>query len=97
MDGMKVITIDRLLIERIQKLEKRMSQLDTDVQALTAAVATLVGVVNQAVEALGTIANESTDDAAVVAANTAIAGLTSSLTAALNPDPAAPTPAAPTS
>lgn len=57
-----------------------MSVLDTDVQALTGKVATLTTAVNAAVVTLQTIANESTDDAAVKAANIAIDQLTTKLT-----------------
>lgn len=81
----------RLIIERIHQLEKRMSQLDTDVTALTGAVAALTDAVNIALTALGTIADTSTDDAAVVAATTAIQSLTAGLVAATPQPPAAPT------
>lgn len=71
-----------------------MSQLDTDVVALTGKVATLEALVGQAVTALQNIASESTDDAAVVAANTALDGMATSLSTALSPPTSpAPTPA----
>lgn len=87
----------RVIIDRIHNLEKRMSQLDTDVQALSAAVTTLTSVVNDAITALGTIVDTSTDDAAVVAASQAIAGLTASLQAATPAPPASPVTETPAS
>lgn len=62
-----------------------MSQLDTDVAALTDAVATLTGVVTSAIDALGAIVDTSSDQAAVEAATAAIADLTTQLAAAQAP------------
>lgn len=59
-----------------------MSQLDIDVALLTTNVAALTTAVNTAIVTLQTIANESTDDAAVKAANIAIQALTVKLNAA---------------
>lgn len=76
------------LINQLRRTEYIMSQLDTDVAALTGAVATLTDVVTSAISALGAIVDTSSDQAAVEAANAAIADLTTKLAAALAPAPA---------
>lgn len=81
------------LINQLRRTENIMSQLDTDVAALTGAVATLTDVVTSAISALGAIVDTSSDQAAVEAANAAIADLTTKLAAALAP--AAPVEAPP--
>lgn len=81
------------LIYQLRRTEYIMSQLDTDVAALTGAVATLTDVVTSAISALGAIVDTSSDQAAVEAANAAIADLTTKLAAALAP--AAPVEAPP--
>lgn len=75
------------LINQLRRTENIMSQLDTDVAALTGAVATLTDVVTSAISALGAIVDTSSDQAAVEAANAAIADLTTKLAAALAPAP----------
>lgn len=65
-----------------------MSKLDDDVAALSGAVTALTVIVGDAIAALGNIVDTSSDEAAVEAATSAIAGLTVSLTAAT---PVAPT------
>lgn len=95
-EGFSTRALNRL-VRQLYKMEKLMSQLDTDVAALTAAVGTLTGVTLSAIDALGHIVNTSADEASIEAANLAIADLTARLAAAL-PAPApvpAPTEPAP--
>jgi peptidoglycan hydrolase CwlO-like protein len=80
------------LIRRLAKMEKLMSQLDTDVAALTDAVTKLTAVAASAIDALGHIVDTSADEASVEAANAALAKLTTDLAAAI-PAPPAPAPA----
>lgn len=68
-----------------------MSQLDIDVAALTAAVVTLTGVTQSAIDALGHIVDTSADEKAIEAANVAIADLTARLAAAIPVVPVTPT------
>lgn len=83
---------DLKLILMLERMEKHMSQLDTDVATLTAAVTTLQGVVATVVTTLQGIVDTSSDDAAVVAATAALTSITTSLQGAL---PAAPVVADP--
>lgn len=89
-EGLDARVLNRL-VRQLHKMEKLMSQLDTDVAALTAALVTLTGVAQSAIDALGAIVDTSADEAAVEAANAAIADLTARLAAAL---PVPPEPAA---
>lgn len=81
------VRVIKRLINQLWRMEKLMSQLDTDVAALTDAVTTLTGVALSAIDALGHIVDTSADEAAVESANAAIADLTSRLAAAI-PGPA---------
>lgn len=87
---------DRVLRKLIE-LEELYMALHDDVTELTADVAALTTAVNVALTELQGIVDTSTDDAAVVAANTAIKALTASLVA-VEPAPVAPAaPEAPAS
>lgn len=88
-EGFNTRNLNRL-IRQLYKMEKLMSQLDTDIAALTGAVATLTGVAQSAIDALGHIVDTSADESAVEAANAAIADLTTRLAAATPPAPPAP-------
>ena len=88
---------DQELIRSLLKLEKHMSQLDTDVAALTASVTALQGVVATVVTTLQGIVDTSSDDAAVVAATAALASITTSLQGALPVAPVATDPSTPAS
>lgn len=93
-DGLNSRDIKRIA-RQLQRMEKLMSQLDTDVAALTGAVVTLTGVAQSAIDALGHIVDTSADEKAVEAANAAIADLTTRLAAALPAPAPAPAPTDP--
>lgn len=90
-EGFNTRALNRL-IRQLQRMEKLMSQLDTDVAALTEAVTTLTGVGLAAIDALGHIVDTSSDEKAVEDANAAIADLTARLAAALPAPAPAPAP-----
>lgn len=82
------IELTNELLCKLDKMENKLSQLDTDVTALTAGIVTLTEAVNTAIAALQGIVDTSADQAAIEAANAAIADLTAKLAAAVPTPPA---------